>query len=253
MNFGLIFVILISLTIGSFLNVCIYRIPRGESIVFPPSHCPYCKTKIKPYDLIPIISFIILKGRCRWCKEKISARYPLVEASSLLCGILSFYRYGFSIDALIVFILGLLLIYISAVDIENFEISNAAILFLYLVTSIYFFKNNPFSAQSVSKFFLGSIYSSALIFLIFLLSKERAMGFGDVLLMFCGSCGFDFKKAMVVNFLSFVTGAIYGFFALMLQREKSHLIPFAPFISLSIYLTLLFGQDIINLYINIFF
>lgn len=86
------------LLIGSFLNVCIYRTPRGESIAFPASHCPKCGTKLKWYDNIPLFSYIFLKGKCRYCKEKISLQYPIVEALNALIYIILFYYFSLSID-----------------------------------------------------------------------------------------------------------------------------------------------------------
>ena len=244
---------LYSLILGSFLNVCIYRIPRGESIVYPPSHCPNCKTRIKPYDLIPVLSFIILKGRCRTCHEKIPLRYPIVEILSLLCAISAYSKFGFSVRTWIAYFIGFVLIYISFVDVDTLEISNLSILILFVLSSLLYFLDKGFSLANIKHLILGGIYSSFVVLVIYLFSRGKAMGFGDVLLLFVGGVGFDFGKAIVVNFLSFVIGAIYGVLLLLLGRNtlKTH-VPFAPFISVSIYITLLFGDEIVRWYISLF-
>jgi len=242
-----------SLVFGSFLNVCIYRIPRGESIVYPPSHCPNCKTRIKPYDLIPVLSFIILKGRCRACHEKIPLRYPIVEILSLLCAISAYSKFGFSIRTWIAYFIGCILIYISFVDVDTLEISNLSILILFVLSSLLYFLDKGFSLANIKHLILGGIYSSSLILVIYLFSRGRAMGFGDVLLLFAGGVGFDFGKAVVVNFLSFVTGAIYAVLLLLLKRNTLKAqVPFAPFIAMSIYITLLSGNKIVEWYIGLF-
>lgn len=247
------FIALLSLILGSFLNVCIYRIPRGESIVYPPSHCPNCKTRIKPYDLIPVLSFIILKGRCRACHEKIPLRYPIVEILSLLCAISAYSKFGFSIRTWIAYFIGFILIYISFVDVDTLEISNLSIFILFVLSSLLYFLDKGFSLINIKYLILGGIYSSSLVLVIYLFSRGRAMGFGDVLLLFAGGVGFDFGKAVVVNFLSFVTGALYSVLLLLLRRNTLKAqVPFAPFIAMSIYITLLFGDEIARWYISLF-
>ena len=106
----IIFIAIIGLCIGSFLNVCIYRIPREESIIFPPSHCTTCSYKLQSYDLIPLLSYLFLKGRCRGCGERISIKYSLIEMLNSLLYVLIYCNYGNSIDSLKGFLLSSLLI-----------------------------------------------------------------------------------------------------------------------------------------------
>jgi len=93
-----IFVFILGLVFGSFFNVCIYRMPRGESIVFPPSHCTHCNNRLKFYDMIPVLSYIFLRGRCRYCKEKISIKYPIIELLTGFSFLLIYLRYGISLN-----------------------------------------------------------------------------------------------------------------------------------------------------------
>jgi len=105
--------------IGSFLNVCIYRIPQGESIVFPPSHCPQCKAKIRSYDNIPIISFLILRGRCRTCHVPISLQYPLVELFTAILFLLLFRRFGATLDFVFLFVFAAAMVVVSGIDLRH--------------------------------------------------------------------------------------------------------------------------------------
>lgn len=249
----ILFVFILSLTLGSFLNVCIYRIPRGESIVFPPSHCPKCKNRIKPYDLIPIVSYIILRGRCRFCREKISIRYPIVEALTGVVGIVCLYRYGLTINMLLAFLIVCILIYISAVDIDTMEISIKSILLLFALRIIQVFFERGFSLKSVFSIFLGSILSMLLILAIYILSKGSAMGFGDVLLIAAGGAGFSIGEAILANFLAFVIGAVFSIFVLLKGDKKlKNEIPFGPFISVALFITILYGDNILKMYMTRF-
>ncbi len=121
------------LLIGSFLNVCIYRIPRDESVVFPGSRCPDCGARLKPVDLVPVISFLLLKGRCRYCNRPISWRYPLVETLTA-CLMWLFYRhYGITIMAAYYAFIGCLLVVVAFIDLSHQEIPNGLVLALMVV------------------------------------------------------------------------------------------------------------------------
>lgn len=114
--------VIFGLLIGSFLNVCIYRIPREESIAFPPSHCTNCNSEIKRYDLIPVISYIFLKGRCRNCKAKISIRYPLIELITSLLFLAVYIKFGLSFELIKYLFFIPLMIVICMIDLDTFEV-----------------------------------------------------------------------------------------------------------------------------------
>src|SRR6056297_489042 len=120
----MILIFTIGLMVGSFLNVVIYRLPEGESIVFPPSHCPDCNHKLKFYDLIPVISFLSLSGKCRYCGRKISWQYPLVELITGILYLLLYLQYGYSIKFVILMLLISALIVISLIDLKYKIIPN---------------------------------------------------------------------------------------------------------------------------------
>ncbi|MFQ3574339.1 MAG: prepilin peptidase, partial [Thermodesulfovibrionales bacterium] len=118
MVFEIVGVVIIGLVVGSFLNVCIYRIPRGKDIVSPPSACPNCETKIRPYDNIPVLSYIILRGRCRYCNNSISFKYPLIEILNALLYYLCYQSFGLGFHLLIIFAFVSSMIVITFIDLE---------------------------------------------------------------------------------------------------------------------------------------
>ncbi|WAM37053.1 prepilin peptidase [Caldicellulosiruptor acetigenus] len=251
MVFWIISDIIISLILGSFLNVCIYRIPRGESIVFPPSHCPKCKRRIKWYDLIPVVSYIILRGRCRFCKERISIRYPIVELLTAAGGLLCYSKYGFSPEMFVAFFIYCILLYISAVDIDTMEISTKSIFLLFAARCVQVFLERGVSIKTALSIFSGMIFSMLLILIVYILSKGRAMGFGDVLLIAAGGAGFTAVEAILANFLAFVLGAVFAAFVLVKKNKnlKSE-VPFGPFISAALIITILYGDTILKMYLE---
>lgn len=137
----LAFSVVIGLALGSFFNVCIYRIPRNESLIFPPSHCPSCQKKIKAYDNIPILSYILLFGKCRFCKKPISIRYPLVELLTGLLFAVAAIKFGFGVALLRAIIFISFLIIVSFIDLEHqiapFRVTIPGLL-LGLVTSLFY-------------------------------------------------------------------------------------------------------------------
>lgn len=251
----IVFVFLLGLVIGSFLNVCIYRIPRKESIVFPASHCTKCDHPLKWYDLVPVFSFLFLRGKCRYCKEKITPRYALVELLNGIMYMILFYFFNLSIDFIFYAIITSVLIIITFIDLEHMEIPNVLVLIL-LITSIvhkginYFIFDIDFKLLSS---ILGLLVSSILFLLIIVVSKG-GMGGGDMTLI--GALGFilGFKKIILTIALSFLLGAIISVF-LLLSRIKSRKdpIPFGPFIILGFFITLFWGDLMISWYINTFF
>ena len=245
------FFICFSLTLGSFLNVCIYRIPRGESIVFPPSHCPNCNKRLKWNDLIPVVSYIFLKGKCRYCREKISIRYPIVEVLTVSGGLLCYLRYGISAQMFISFTIFCILLYISAVDIDTMEISTASVLLLFIARCAQIFLKKGASFNTVLSIFSGMFFSMLLILIIYILSKGRAMGFGDVLLIAAGGAGFTTAQAILANFLAFIFGAVFAVLMMILKNKnmKSE-VPFGPYIAVALFITIIYGDRILQMYFN---
>lgn len=241
------------LIIGSFLNVCIYRIPRGESIAWPGSHCPTCSHSLSWYDNIPLFSYLVLKGKCRYCKSNISAQYPLVESLNALLYIIMYFRFGFGADFIFYSLVSSVLLAIIFIDLKDMIIPDSLVLSI-LVLSVIHKAVNYFlydiSLELISSF-LGLLVAGGLFTAIVLISRG-GMGGGDVTLM--GALGFvlGFKNILLNIFLSFVLGAIISIVLLAAKiKTRKDPIPFGPFIVLGFFITSLWGKVIINWYLNI--
>lgn len=255
-----IFFFLLGSAIGSFLNVCIYRIPRDKSIVKPPSACPGCGKPIRPFDNIPILSYILLKGKCRDCGTKISIRYPIVE---LLTGILFLFLYrqfGFTFELIVFMIFLALLITISFIDID-FQIipdmlSIGGVILGFLLAIL-----RPFFRYLDPRFgILDSLYGIAigggLLFAIAwfyqFFTKREGMGGGDIKLLgmigaFCGWKGVVF---------SLVSGSVFGTVVgiplmIIKGKDSKYAIPFGPFLSLGAIVYVFKGNSLIHLLFKI--
>lgn len=269
MNFFEAALFIFGLIVGSFLNVCIFRIPRNISIVKPSSSCPACKTPIKPWDNIPMFSFIFLRGRCRNCGERISFRYPLVE---LLNGIfywyvLKYFGFGWHLPFLLSFMSAMIVI--TFIDLD-FQIIPDVITLPGIVIGLIgasFLLPDPFNSlvyyssthslhhsisvvgfkNSISGLFLGG----GLFYLIAILSRG-GMGGGDIKMMAMVGAFMGWKAVLLTTFIGSLTGSILGIF-LMLFRGKGRKtkIPFGPFLALGAIITLFFGRDILNWYFAI--
>ena len=246
-----IFIFLLGTIIGSFLNVCIYRIPREESILYPSSHCPNCGTPLHWYDLIPILSYILQRGKCRYCRESISLQYPVIECLNGLLYLVIYNKFGLSMDFIFyATIFGILLI-ISFIDL-HFQIIPDFLNVLILILAI-IYKILQFTLYGISSNLFNSILAliiSGGIFLIIVILSKGGMGGGDVKLI--GVLGFilGIKMVLLNIFLSFILGAIISIFLLLFKiKERKDSIPFGPFICLAFIITVFWGDLIINWYI----
>ena len=246
-----IIIFLLGTIIGSFLNVCIYRIPREESIVFPGSHCLSCSTPLKWYDLIPILSFLQLRGKCRYCGEKISPRYPIVELLNGIIYLLLYAKVGLGIDFIYYSFLMSILTIIFFIDIDHQIIPNTLVLLILIWDIIYKFINFLIYNLPLNliNHLLGLIVGFILFLLIFILSKG-GMGGGDVKLM--GVFGFvlGIPRIFLNIFLSFVVGGIISIFLLAFKiKKRKDPIAFGPFLILGFLVSLFWGYEIIDWYL----
>lgn len=254
------------LIIGSFLNVCVYRLPRNISIIRPSSACPACNTPVKPWDNIPILSYIFLKGKCRNCGERISMRYPFVE---LLNGILywaAFNHFGLGWHLPFVFAFVSAMVVITFIDLD-FQIIPDVITIPGIaigLASASFVLPDPFLNRantfqtvqnvqivgfnnSISGLFLGG----GLFYLIAILSKG-GMGGGDIKMMAMVGAFMGWKAVFLTTFIGSLTGSIVGIFLIAFKgRGRKTKIPFGPFLAFSSIITLFFGGKILKWYFNI--
>ncbi len=255
--------------VGSFINVCIHRMPLGESVVWPHSHCPKCQKKIPGYDNIPFLSYIILKGKCRFCKGKISLRYPLVELLTALLFLAVFNKFGLSYDFFVFSLFGCGLIIATFVDIAHRiipdEISIGGIIFGFILTAIKGFNLNPlvYSFKPMFDSFLGIIIGGGIIYLTaklfdlvyFKLLKRppiqgetESMGGGDVKLLAMIGAFLGWQAAVFVFFLAPFFGAVIGIINLL--AKKDHTIPYGPFLSLAAIFALFWMDKILPLIVR---
>ena len=244
--FYYIIIIFAGLIIGSFLNAAIYRIPLNKSVSKPPSSCTKCGHKIRFYDNIPIVSYLLLKGRCRDCRARISPRYPIVEALTSLLFAFSYYFSGLSFELLLSVIFISALIIVSFTDIDHGIIPNVIVLPFAAVGIIINIILFPQKWWVILAFAFGAF----LFMLILSLVYPKGMGMGDVKLsLMAGS--FLIEKIVPGLFIGFLIGSIYGIIMIIIKKKKfRQTIPFGPFISLGCVIALFFGDNIINWYLR---
>lgn len=239
-----ILIFVIGLIVGSFLNVCIYRIPREESIVFPPSHCPNCKLNLKWKDLIPLISYIVLKGRCRFCKSRISPLYPFIEFLNAILYLLIYLKFGLSIEFVKFAFLISLVIVIGVIDYFTTDIYTNTI-FAGVIVGAVFAIISFFIDGRVFTYILGAIIGGGVISIIILLTN--GMGWGDAELFCIIGLFLGVRLTLVTLFLSFIIGGVVGGILIILKvKSRKDYIPFGPFISIGAIAAILFGELIIN-------
>lgn len=273
MYLPLIFIIPLGLVIGSFLNVCIYRIPRGESIVFPGSHCASCNESILKRDLIPVISYIRLKGKCRSCGEHISLRYPLVEILTALVFTqiyVMFVPKGEVWYTVFLAVFFCVLIVVSFIDFENGIIPDKIVLPGVVVGFLFNALGSNFSGSvkfvSWSESLIGIVVGAVPLYLIglvgSLIAKRDAMGGGDVKFMAMVGAFLGWRMAIITGFLGVVIGAIVGIIIKVAIRNKDieedndgrdlTEMPFGLMLAIGAAIAALYGWDILFWYLRLF-
>ncbi len=237
---------LFGLVIGSFLNVLIYRIPKHENIVVKRSHCMNCGYQLAWYDLIPVFSWLGLKGRCRKCKEKISVQYPLIEALNGVLYVLVFAVRGVNIDSLLICLLSSMLVTLSVIDFRTFEIPlgiNITILVLGLIRMALDYSN-------WLDHVIGLFSVSVFLWLIYQFSKGRAIGGGDVKLMGAAGLFMGWKLTLLSLALGCVLGALIHVLRMKLSG-KDHVLAMGPYLAAGIFISVLWGERLIGWYLGI--
>jgi len=269
-----VFAALFGLVIGSFLNVCIVRIPEGKSIVMPASACPKCGAAIKPWDNIPVVSWLLLGGKCRGCKQPISWMYPAVEllTGGLFLG--CYLAFGLTTEALKWAIFSALLVVLVFTDMRERILPNvinysgfAAGLLLSLVTKpsdgvALWIANRVFDFPppapviSLADALLGAAFGSGLLWLVaelyFRLRKREGMGLGDVKMMLMAGAFLGLKRTLLTILAGSVLGTVLGLAFMLAKRKQSdYELPFGTFLGMAAVLVMFFGTPLLNWYLSL--
>ena len=250
MEYLIVFVF--GIVIGSFLNVCIYRLPLGKSIVMPRSFCPFCETPIKWYDNIPLVSFLVLKAKCRNCSQPIPVRYFLVELFTALVGMLLLYNFYFTAPFFIYWFFTCALIVIVGIDIEHQEIPDVVsipgIVIGLVAMTVFRLDGSENHVGSLVNSLLGIIAGGGAMFLMGvvgeLIYKKQAVGGGDLKLMAMIGAFLGWKMVLVTFFLAPMFGAGVGIF--MKIKFHKEVIAYGPYLSLAALVSMLWGNRIID-------
>ena len=269
-------VFVIGILVGSFLNLVIYRLPimmqsewryecetflqlpvTHQSIHFnlalPASHCPHCKTAIKAYDNIPLLSFCLLAGKCRHCQSPISIRYPLIELFTGLCSAVIAWRFGFSITLLFALLLTWCLIAQSFIDIDHQLLADSITLpmtWLGLLLSVFSLFTN--SHDSIIGAVAGYLSLWTVYQLFKLATGKQGMGYGDFKLLAMLGAWLGWQYLPLIIFLSSMVGAVIGVgMVLSKHRKLNQTIPFGPYLAAAGWLALIWGAELNQIYLNL--
>lgn len=246
-------ILLLGSCVGSFLNCYIYRLEKGLTIKGR-SFCPNCKKTLNWQDLFPIFSYLFLKGKCRYCKDKIAIQYILVEIFTaivfLMTFIINLQQKGIIAGVFAFYILSVLII-LFVYDLKHFIIPDKVLLPAIGITILYRIIN--FELSLFLNFIIAGILLSGFFFIIFLITKGRGIGFGDVKLAILMGLLLGIKSVLVASFIAFLAGAFLGVFLMVFKKKgfKTE-VPFAPFLIGGTFLAIWYGPKIANWYLNYF-
>ncbi len=236
-------VFLFGLCIGSFSNVCIYRLPKKESVVFPASHCASCNTPVQALDNIPVLSYLLLGGKCRSCGEKFSAIYPSIEIVTALLITGVFFKFGISWEFLIYAIVCPTLVVITMIDYEHQIIPDR----ITLPGIVFGLGAGTYLVGIVDSLF-GFLLGGGLFYLLAILSRG-GMGGGDIKFIAGAGALLGWQKVLLVIFLGAILGSAIGLILMAAKKkDRKSLIPFGPFLAVGTLITIFFGDELIHLY-----
>jgi len=238
--------------VGSFLNVCICRMPIDESVVSPPSHCPRCDYRIRWYDNIPLFSYLMLQGKCRGCGVHISLQYPLVELLNGLLTLALFLKYGPSLSFLAMFLFCSALVVITFIDLEHQIIPDEISLPGIIIGFVFSFF---LPGQSWINSLLGILLGGGSLLMVAYgyqwLAGKEGMGGGDIKLLAMMGAFLGWKSVLFIVFASSLVGSVVGITMMLVQKKDSKLaIPFGPYLAFGAVLYIFYGNQLISWYLN---
>jgi leader peptidase (prepilin peptidase)/N-methyltransferase len=265
--------LILGLVIGSFLNVCILRIPLEVPIAVPRSHCPHCKKLIRWYDNVPILSYLILGGRCRQCKKRISARYPMVEAVSGCVSVLLYLKFGLGVEWAIFFLFSAALLVLAFIDLDHRILPDVITLngmWLGVLASVYLAEPSPIVSRilryagievtdprltALVGSLLGIVAGGGLLWGVgeayLRLRGIEGMGFGDVKMMAMVGAFLGAPMALFTIMLGSVSGAVVGLVLMRVTgKSRDYELPFGTFLGIAGIVAILYGEDLVRLYVE---
>jgi len=265
--------LILGLVVGSFLNVVILRLPEGISISRPRSRCPKCKRMISWYDNVPILSYVLLGGRCRHCKKEIAIRYPLVEALSAIVGLLTYYKFGLGIEWVIFFSFSAALIVLAFIDLDHRILPDPITLngiWAGILASVYLAQPNPLTARllravgvaaansrvtALGASVLGAVVGGGLLWGVaeayLRLRGIEGMGFGDVKMMAMVGAFLGAPRALLTIMIGSLLGSLVGLLYIRFAgKSREYELPFGTFLAAAGIVVVLYGDELVNWYID---
>ena len=243
--FGSLVAFIIGTFLGSFANVCIYRLPRRQSVVFPGSHCPFCQQAIRPWQNIPLLSYAVLRGRCGACTSPIAWRYPLVELGCGLLYVWLYHQLGLSAQSVVFALLALTLVIVSWIDLAHTIIPDTITLpgiMAGVCASV------AITPVGLGNALIGIGLGGGLFFLVAVLSRG-GMGGGDIKLIAMIGAFLGWRAVLVTILLGALSGAIVGVALILLkQKRRKDPVPFGPFLALGALLAMVWGEELLAWY-----
>jgi len=250
---GAVVAALFGAAIGSFLNVCIHRLPLGQSIVRPRSACPSCRAELSWSDNVPLVSYLLLRGRCRRCGAPISARYPIVEALTAALFAACWWQFGFSPLFLSRIVLGCALIVLFAIDLEHYLLPNAITLPGTVVGFAFSFLGPPGWMSSLLGILVGGGILFTIAELYYRVRHEEGLGMGDVKMLAMIGAFLGWKLAIVTLMLASVAGAVIGLLLIATRRgDMKYALPFGTFLALGAGMAAVAGPGLLDWYLGLY-
>jgi leader peptidase (prepilin peptidase)/N-methyltransferase len=251
--FQLSILIILGLAVGSFLNVCIHRLPRGESLLLPPSRCPACEYRLRWFDNIPVVSYALLAGRCRKCRSSISIRYPLVELATMALFVIHGEVFGWSALLVPRLLFACAMIVLFAIDLEHHLLPNVITLPAIAIGLI----SSAVLPPGIIDALIGVVLGGGVLWLIgeayFRYSGQEGMGGGDVKMLAMIGAFLGWKLVLVTLVFSSVAGSVIGLFVILIKRGgMKYALPYGTFLALGALVASLAGDQIVNWYVSLY-
>ncbi len=245
--FYIIIITIYGIIIGSFLNVCIYRIPKKESIIVTRSHCMSCGEHLKWYDLVPLVSFLFLGGKCRYCGTKLSAQYPLVEALNGIGYAVLVIVNGFNLITILYCLCTSALLALSVIDWKIYEIPVAFNIFIGIIGIIRLLTD----LGHWQTYVIGFFAVSGFLYLLYVITNGRGIGGGDIKLMAAAGLLVGWKLIILSLGIGCLLGSVIHLI-LMKVRDKDRVLAFGPYLSMGIYISMVCGDQLVSWYLSMF-